>query len=59
VGFEVLGLNSLRVLLGSFVCCSRVLFLGFRVLLGVFSRLTLVVLVYTHCVLKCALHYFL
>jgi hypothetical protein len=31
VGFEVFGFTSLWVLLGSFVGCSRVLLLGFRV----------------------------
>jgi hypothetical protein len=46
-GFGVLGLNSLWVLLGSFVGCSQVLLLGFRVLLNAFCGLNLVVLVYT------------
>jgi hypothetical protein len=45
-GFRGLGLTSLWVLLGSFMGCSRVLLLGFRVLLGAFCRLALVGPVY-------------
>jgi hypothetical protein len=57
-GFRVLGLASLWVLLGSFVGCSRVILLGFRVLLGAFGELALVVPMYTPCVLRGALRFF-
>jgi hypothetical protein len=57
-GFWVLGLTSLWVLLGSFVGCSRVLLLGFRVLLGAFCGLALVVPVNTPCILRGALRFF-
>jgi len=40
------------------VGCSRVLLLGFRVLLGAFCGLALVVSVYTPYVLKGALRFF-
>jgi hypothetical protein len=56
--FRVLGLSSLLVLLGSFVGCSRVLLLGFGVLLGAFCGLALFVPVYTPCVLRGALRFF-
>jgi hypothetical protein len=57
-GFRVLGLTSLWVLLGSFVSCSWVLLLSFRVLLGAFCELALVLLVYTPCVLRGTLRFF-
>jgi len=57
-GFQVLGLTSLWVLLGSFVGCSRVILLGSTVLLGAFGGLALVVPMYTPCVLRDALRFF-
>jgi hypothetical protein len=40
------------------VGCSQVILLGFRVLLGDFGGLALVVPMYISCVLRGALHFF-